>query len=334
MRIAVIGVGTIGALHARIFRDDPRCTLAAVCDSDVARAKAVAAELDCRTHTEVSAMLATEELDAVSIATPETARRMPAVAAAHKGLAMMLEKPLGRTFGDVDALVSELRSMGTAPAVNFILHADPRFARMKELVTAGAAGQLVSVFARRRGTRAGIEKYAPWTDLLSSTLIHDIEMTLAINPSAPERVFAEAVVRECAPYGSHDAVVATLRFADGTIAMFESSWVLPTSQPAPLDPAFHVVGDRGMIQIEGADHGMNVLHASGFSRPDLTHWPIDTAGQVEGALAASLKTFVTRALAGEEPLVGLEEARAAEAVVGAMKLALAENRPVRIDEME
>ena len=214
---------------------------------------------------------------------------------------MMLEKPLGRTFGDVHALVSELRSIGAEPAVNFILHADPRFARMKELVTAGTAGQLVSVFARRRGTRAGIEKYAPWTDLLSSTLIHDIEMTLAINPSAPERAFAEAVVRECAPFGSHDAVVATLRFADGTIAIFESSWVLPTSQPAPLDPAFHVVGDRGLIQIDGADHGMGVLHASGFSRPDLTHWPTDAAGQVEGALAASLKTFVTRTWQGRSP---------------------------------
>ncbi len=333
MRIAVIGVGRIGALHARIFRDDPRCTLAAVCDADVARAEAVAADLACRAYTDVSAMLATEELDAVSIATPETARHAPAVAAARKGLALMLEKPLGRTFGDVDALVAELRSLGTAPAVNFILHADSRFARMRELVHAGAVGRLVSVFARRRGTRAGIEIYAPWTDLLSSTLIHDIEMTLAINPSPPERTFAEAVVRECAPYGTHDAVVATLRFADGTIAMFESSWVLPTSQPAPLDPAFHVVGDGGMIRIEGADHGMSVLRASGFSRPDLTHWPTDRVGHVEGALAASLGAFVTRTMAGEPPLVGLEEARAAEAVVGAMKRALADERPVRIDEM-
>ena len=85
MRIAVVGVGTIGALHARIFRDDPRCTLAAVCDSDVARAKSVAADLDCRAHAKVSAMLASEELDAVSIATPETARRAPAVAAARRG---------------------------------------------------------------------------------------------------------------------------------------------------------------------------------------------------------------------------------------------------------
>ena len=334
MRIAVIGVGTIGSLHARIFRDDPRCTLVAVCDADPARARTVAANLDCRAHSDFSVMLATEELDAVSVATPETARHAPAVEAARKGLALMLEKPLGRTFGDVAKLVAELRGIGTAPAVNFILHADPRFARMKELVNEGAVGRLVSVFARRRGTRAGIEKYAPWTDLLSSTLIHDIQMTLAITPSVPERAFAEAVVRECAPFGTHDAVVATLRFRDGTIALFEASWVLPTCQPAPLDPAFHVVGDGGMIRIEGADQGMSVLQASGFAQPDMTHWPIDAVGQVEGALAASLKAFVTGTLAGTPPLVGLEEARAAEAVVGAMKNALSEERPVPIDEME
>ena len=334
MRIAVIGVGSIGALHARIFRDDPRCHLVALCDADAARAESVAAELGCRAHTGFAELMAAEELDAVSIATPETARHAPAVAAARRGLALLLEKPLGRSFAEVDALVRELQALGAAPAVNFILHADPRFARMQELVRSGAVGRLVSIFARRRGTRAGIAKYAPWTDLLSSTLIHDIEMALAICPAPPERVFAEAVVRECAPWGSHDAVVATLRFADGTIALFESSWVLPTSQPAPLDPAFHVVGDGGLVRIEGADHGLSVLDASGFTRPDLAHWPLDTSGQVAGALAGALHGFVTRSLAGEPPPVGLAEAHRAESVVAAMKRALAEERPVRIDELQ
>ena len=37
LRIAVIGVGLIGELHARIFAADPRCTLVAVCDTDRAR---------------------------------------------------------------------------------------------------------------------------------------------------------------------------------------------------------------------------------------------------------------------------------------------------------
>ena len=66
----------------------------------------------------------------------------------------------------------------------------------------------MSFFARRRGSRLGLEKYAlDGPPLL--TLIHDIEMVLAVNPAPPARVFAEAVIRECAPYGSHDAVVAT-----------------------------------------------------------------------------------------------------------------------------
>ena len=334
MRIAVVGVGTIGAPHARIFRDDPRCTLLAVCDADDSRVKAVADDLGCRAYTDFRSLLAAEELDAVSIATPESARHGPAVAAARLGLRLLLEKPLGRTFAEVRSLVEELRGLGAKPTVNFILHAEPRFARMKELVRAGAVGQLVSIFARRRGTRGGIEKYAPWTDLLSSTLIHDIEMTLRINNSPPERAYAEAVVRECAEFGSQDAVVATLRFADGTIALFESSWVLPKNQPAPLDPAFHVVGDGGLIAIEGADQGMQVLEASGLTRPDFAHWPISSTGRIGGALSASLGEFVTRALAGEPPLSGLEEAYRAEAVVAAMKQSLEVSRPVQIDDME
>lgn len=335
MKIAVVGTGLIGALHARIFHADPRCTLVAVCDTDPARARTLAADLGCRAYSDHAEMFAAEDLDAASIATPETARHDPSLAGAQKGLSLMLEKPLGRTLADVDRLIADLGAAGgPAPAVNFILHAEPRFERMKQLVAEGALGRLVSIFARRRGTRAGIEKYAPWTDLLSSTLIHDIEMTLAINPSPPQRVYAEAVIRECADYGSHDAVVATLRFEDGTVAVFETSWVLPTTQPAPLDPAFHVIGDRGGVTIEGADRGMTVLGAEGFSRPDLTHWPIGPAGQVGGALAGSLQGFITRTLAGTPHPVGLAEARAAEAVVAAMKRSIAEERPVRIDELE
>lgn len=335
MRIAVVGTGLIGALHARIFHADPRCTLVAVCDTDPARAEALATELGCSAYPDHAALFEAEKLDAASIATPEAARHAPALAAANKGLALMLEKPLGQSLDEVDRLIADLQAVGgPAPEVNFILHSEPRFDRMKALVAEGALGRLVSIFARRRGTRAGIEKYAPWTDLLSSTLIHDIEMTLAINQSPPQRVYAEAVIRECADYGSHDAVVATLRFEDGTVAVFETSWVLPTTQPAPLDPAFHVIGDGGGVTIEGGDCGMTVLGEEGFSRPDLTHWPTNSTGQVGGALAASLQGFVTRTLAGAPPPVGLVEARAAEAVVAAMKRSIAEERPVRIDELK
>ena len=332
MRVAVIGVGMIGELHARIFDANPQCTLVAVCDIDHEKADRVATALGCAMHTDYRALLEVEELDAVSIATMESFRHEPAVAAARAGLKMLLEKPLGRTLADVDVLVEALAHISPEPAVNFILHADSRFAEMKRIVAAGDIGQVVSCFARRRGTRLGIERLARTTDLLSSTLIHDIDMALSVNATPAERVYAEAVVRQCAGYGSHDAVVATLRFEDGAVALFETSWVLPPNQPEPLDPAFHLIGDAGSVVIEGAARGMQVQREASYIRPDLTHWPVLPDG-VGGALKHSLDAFVDAALAGEPPLVGLQQARRAEAVVAAMKRALADERPVRLDEM-
>jgi predicted dehydrogenase len=320
-------------MHARILARNPGCKLVAVCDVDVAKAEAVAAEFGCRAYNSADTMLQAVELDAVTVATPESHRQEPAVEAARLGLKMLLEKPLGRTLADVDRLIAAMHAEDADPAVNFILHADPRYARMKEIVAAGGIGRPVSTFARRRGTRLGIEKYAPWTDLLSSTLIHDIEMALSVNAAPPERVFAEAVVRSCAPYGSHDAVVATLRFGDGAVALFETSWVLPPGQPEPLDPAFHLIGDGGSIVIEGTSLGIKVLSEEGYSQPDMALWPM-IGGEIGGALDRSLDTFVIRSRAGKAPLVGLAAARKAEAVVAAMKQSIAEDRPVAMSELE
>lgn len=329
LRIGVVGTGMIGELHARIFAANPRCELVAVCDADAARAGGVAQALDCAADPDWQTLLA-RDLDAVSIATPETIRMEPARAAAEKGLRILLEKPLGRALSDVDALIDMLGSAGADPAVNFILHADPRFARMKEIVAAGGIGQIATCFARRRGSTLGIEKYAPWTDLLSSTLIHDIEMCLAVIAAPVERVFAEAVVRKCARYGCHDAVVATLRFADGAVACFETSWVLPPGWPEPLDPAFHLIGDGGSVVIESSSQGIKVLGAEGYGQPDMTHWPSLEWG-VDGALRRSLDIFVDRAISGAPPLVGLQAARAAEAVVAAMKQSIDSGLPVAPD---
>ena len=102
-------------------------------------------------------------------------------------------------------------------------------------------------------------------DLLSSTLIHDIQMILHINKSKPIRVYAEAVIRECKNYDSHDAVMALLKFEDESIASFETSWVLPKNQPEPLDPALHVIGDKGSIIIESSSMGMQVQTEKSFN---------------------------------------------------------------------
>jgi predicted dehydrogenase len=327
LRTAVIGVGAIGNLHARIYAQHPRCELVAVVDNQSARAEALAHELGCAAYTSVDAMLAAEQLDLVSVATPEQFRYEPAVACARAGIHLLLEKPLAAELAGTDRLISAVEASGVRATVNFILRSDIRYQAAQEQVSSGRIGEVCTIFARRRGTSLGAEIYGPWTDLLISTAIHDIDAMAWINGSPIERVFAEGVVKRCAEWGHEDAVVATFRFANGAVGILETSWVMPPTLPPGLDAAFQLAATGGAVEIAGSNYGLSVLTADGYRLPDLGNWPTLRSG-IGGALQANLAAVVRALLDGGELPISLQEARAAHAVVAALKQSLAEGRPV------
>jgi len=329
IKIAVIGAGLVGSFHAETFYRNPYTDLVAVCDLDQEKTRTISDRFNCKAYHEFSTLLNSENLDAVTIATPEKIRVEPAVIAVEKGLKILLEKPLGTNLNEIENLINKIKNHNRLISVNFILHEDPRYKIMKERIKNNEIGEIVSCYARRRGNRFGIEKYAPWTDLLSSTLIHDIQMVMSINKTKPIRVFAESVSRECAKYNSQDAVMALIKFADGSIASFETSWVLPKNQPEPLDPALHVVGDKGSIIIEGSSMGLQIQTENSYSKPDVAHWPIIDS-KVDGCLKRNLDKFVEDCVFDQEPEVSLSKAYDAEKVIFAMKESLKIEKPVNI----
>ena len=329
LKIAVIGTGLVGSFHAETFFRNPNSELIAVCDIDKEKVNKIANRFKCKAYNEFESLINTEKLDAISIATPEQIRIAPALLAIEKGLKILLEKPLGRNLEDIENLVNKIKNHNKLISVNFILHEDPRYKLMKEKIKNNEIGEIVSCYARRRGNRFGMEIYAPWTDLISSTLIHDIQMVMSINNSKPERVYAEAVIRECAKFNSHDAVMSLIKFTDGSIASFETSWVLPKNQPEPLDPSLHVVGDKGSIIIEGSSMGMQIQTDKSYMRPDLANWPIIDS-KVEGCLKRNLDKFIEDCVYDNQPEVDLIKAYEVEKIVFAMKKSIDENKPINL----
>ena len=329
LKIAVIGTGLVGSFHAETFFRNPNSELIAVCDIDKEKVNKIANRFKCKAYNEFESLINTEKLDAISIATPEQIRIAPALLAIEKGLKILLEKPLGRNLEDIENLVNKIKNHNKLISVNFILHEDPRYKLMKEKIKNNEIGEIVSCYARRRGNRFGMEIYAPWTDLISSTLIHDIQMVMSINNSKPERVYAEAVIRECAKFNSHDAVMSLIKFTDGSIASFETSWVLPKNQPEPLDPALHVVGDKGSIIIEGSSMGLQIQTDKSYMRPDLANWPIIDS-KVEGCLKRNLDKFIEDCVYDNQPEVDLIKAYEVEKIVFAMKKSIDENKPINL----
>lgn len=333
LRAAVVGVGMIGSLHARTYREHPRAELVGVFDRDEARARLVAAECETRWYPNVDALLARERPDMVSIATPEHERHAPAVACARAGAHLLLEKPLAPTLASADALIAALRPFDVTIMVNFLLRSDPRYLRAKAAIRDGVVGEPCTLFARRRGTALGAEIYGPWTDLLMSTAIHDLDAMAWLTDSRVQRVHAEGVVKRCAEWGHEDAVAAVLRFTNGAIGLLETSWVLPSSAPAPVDASLQVVGTGGAIFIEGSNHGMAILDRDSYRLPDLAHWPVGRSG-VEGDLRASIDHFIDCVVTGSDPVMGLDGARDAQEIVAACKASLRTGMPVELPYQE
>ncbi len=110
LRIAVSGLGRMGARHAIHFLDyTPRATLVAACDPDDKCRTAARQRLEpfgVKIYSDFDQMLRAEELDAVVVATSTTIHAEQAIKAINAGKHVLCEKPLS-TSVDVSRSVVE-----------------------------------------------------------------------------------------------------------------------------------------------------------------------------------------------------------------------------------
>ncbi|MDE0169584.1 MAG: Gfo/Idh/MocA family oxidoreductase [bacterium] len=327
LRTAVVGVGAIGSLHARIYQEHPLAELVGVVDVDEGKARAVAEPLGVPWFTEVSDLLGSCEFTAASVAVPEHYRHGVAVPLAQAGKHLLLEKPLAPSLAETDRLIADIEETGVIAMVNFILRFDPRYSEAYQAASSGRLGDIHTIFVRRRGSWLGAEIYGVWTDLLISTGIHDLDVMAWLAGSPVVRVYAETISRRSAAHGHDDAAMVLVRFENGIIGSLETSWVLPPSIPAPLDASLQVVGTEGGVFVDGSNHGLTMVDADRMTLPDLAHWPV-TRGRVSGDLAASLDHFIRSVREETQPEMTLGAARLAHAIVDAAKRSAGANRPV------
>ena len=99
LQVGVVGVGMLGAQHARIAAQHPDVELKAVVDPRKPVGTAVARETGARWYGDYGSMLKQEELDTVIVATPDPLHRDPAVAAARAGVSHIItEKPMATSL--------------------------------------------------------------------------------------------------------------------------------------------------------------------------------------------------------------------------------------------
>lgn len=331
VKVAVVGAGAFGIRHAHVYAGSALAELRAVVRRDERRAREVAERFGVRWYTDVGEMLASEPLDAVSIATRTQQHAEPTIQCAQAGKHILLEKPMASTLEEADAIIKATQQAGVKLMVNSILRFDPRYATTFESIQRGDIGEPVTFSARRVGLLSRALESADWNELVLGTGIHEIDLMIWYSGSRVKHVYAEAETRYTAAQGLEDVVFSLLRFENGAIGCIENSWLLPPGSPRWIDSRMDVVGTKGSIHIDGYQ-GMEVVTSDRFELPDILSWPV-IRGDVAGNLREVITYFLECILEDKDPVPGGPESREALAVALALKRSCAIGEPVRLDDV-
>lgn len=191
--IGCIGVGGQGSSNMRAFLLQKDAQVVAVCDVDANHRAAAAKTVnetytneDCKTYTDFQEVIARDDIDALSIGTPDHWHAVPVIMGARAGKHLYCEKPLSLTIEEGQAMVRAVEEAGITFQTGTWRRSRPACRRACELVQNGYIGELKTMriglpegFAIRRGDYAGPQAEAPVPAEL------DYEMWLGPAPFAP-----------------------------------------------------------------------------------------------------------------------------------------------------
>ena len=170
-RVGVIGVGAMGKHHVRIYHGMRDVELVGIADANEKTANEIAAEYDTEAFTDCERLLK-NDLDAVSIAVPTSLHKELACKAVNYGVHMLIEKPIADSLHNADAIIKTARRENLKLMIGHIERFNPAILKLKELISAGELGEILSISCRRVGP------YAPRirdVGIITDLAVHDID---------------------------------------------------------------------------------------------------------------------------------------------------------------
>ncbi|UFS68505.1 inositol 2-dehydrogenase (plasmid) [Paracoccus denitrificans] len=247
MRVALLGAGRIGQVHAKAIAAHPGSQLVAVTDVFPAAAEALGAVhgIPVRSLDEI---LADDAIDAVLIATSTDTHSDLIEQATAAGKAVLCEKPVDLSLERALACQSRTAANGQPIMIGFNRRFDPNFAALKAAVDAGEIGKPELLAITSFDPAPPPVSYVKVSGgLFRDMMIHDFDMACWIMGGAPARVTAvgsSVVDPGIGAAGDVDTAVVTLAWADGRIAVIKNS----RRAGYGYDQRLELLGSEGLLQ--------------------------------------------------------------------------------------
>jgi UDP-N-acetyl-2-amino-2-deoxyglucuronate dehydrogenase len=344
--IGIVGCGMISEVQAEALRSVPGARVVAFHDTVAAAAEKRAAQFGGRAFARLTDLLASDDVDAVSICTPSGLHLEPAVLAANAKKHVMVEKPIEVTVERADTIIDACRKNGVKLGAIFPRRFFGASRALKSAIDGGRFGTVVLATVHIKWYRSH-EYYAQagWRGtyrfdgggVLMNQGVHGIDL-LQWLMGGVETVSAFATTRAHPGLEVEDVAVASLVFRSGALGAIEG-----TTGAWP--------GERIRIEVSGME-GSAVLEDETirtwrFAKPHLEDEETRAAfGEREAARSGGatdpraidgeghrlqFEDFVAAIREDRAPEIDGAEGRAAVAIVSAAYRSSREGRAVAVD---
>ncbi|QNE16894.1 Gfo/Idh/MocA family oxidoreductase [Kribbella qitaiheensis] len=265
LKVAIVGCGNISRRHAEGYASTGRTTLVGVADIVEAKAQALAEKFGSTPYGDVAELLAAQDPDLVSVATPPGSHAEIAIAVLAAGKSVLLEKPPVLSLAEMDAVAAAERSSEGTVYVVFQHRHGSGAVRAAELLGRGALGipQVAvceTLWFRPRGY-FDPEWRGTWVgEGGGPTLGHGIhQIDLLLHLLGPWRTISATAVRLDRPVEFEDVSMASVIFESGAVATVINSLLSPR--------------ELSRIRIDTTGGTLEVDHVYGYSDADWSFSP-------------------------------------------------------------
>jgi predicted dehydrogenase len=237
LRAALIGAGSMGRNHARVYAEMDDAELVAVADPDQESLNKIAQRHRVRTYTDYHTMIDREQIDLISVVVPTEHHYAVARDTLGAGIPTLIEKPIAASVEEGTELIALSQARGVLLSVGHIERFNPAIIALKGQIELGALGKVYQIHVRRIGPfPARIRDVGVVIDLAT----HDLDIMHYLTESNVVRLHAEVGRRLHTAH--EDLLSAVLRYENDIIGVLDINWLAPTKVRE-----LSVIGERGMF---------------------------------------------------------------------------------------
>ncbi len=264
LKMGVIGVGSMGKNHARVYSEI--ADLVGVSDVNKESADLVAAKFNCEVAADYNELLKMD-LDGVSIAVPTERHFEVAMAAIRRGVNVLIEKPIARTVQEADEMIKAADKEGLTLAVGHIERHNPVIKHAKNALETDAFGQLVTLTSRRVSSFPHRIKDV---GVIIDLGIHDIDVMRYLNPSPVKSVYCVGGAYTDSVLESYASLL--LNFENNIPGFVEVNWLTPMKVRK-----IWLTCSKDYVELDYINQSLQISSAKlmDYDAMDLYHLPIE-----------------------------------------------------------